>query len=417
MKKLIKYIQLFLPVFFLLAVLKSPAQEYTLTTTAANVIASKALIDLPGLTGNINAIIVATPLGNTKSLNPHPVGAWYYSGKWNIFNSNHAPMPLGLTYKVQYFLSPGPNQFLHLVTQQSLGSEGSYIDNSALNNKPNVQFTIFQNHSPDVRSGSWLNQYEAKAGYSASAGKWYITNIGGQPLQAGCAYNIVIPSGTSMPPNPTDTSGNGACICPASLPPNGVAGGDLAGSYPNPVVQKVNGYPVSAIAPQVGDVLKWDGTTWAPAADDKGGTVTGTTSSGIKVFEYYLSNKIILKDQWGVYDFPGLDQTINIPTTSTVIVSMTAEGNNNGCVACPGGMFHMKLHIDNMQLHSQVLTLVVLTYNNTGFVETSALKTVTLAPGNHRFKITSLKYQGADMELLTGILGFGTKMTIIIIPQ
>ena len=178
MKKQLPFLKLILPAFFLLSAAASNAQqEFTLTTTAANIISAKALIVLPGLTNNPDAIIVAAPLGNTKSANPHPIGAWYYSDKWNIFNSDFAVMVPGLTYKVQYFLTPGTNQFLHIVTQLNLGSEGTYIDNPALNNKPNAQFTFLQNHSPDVRTGSWLNAFEEKAGYSTAAGKWYITNI------------------------------------------------------------------------------------------------------------------------------------------------------------------------------------------------------------------------------------------------
>jgi len=118
---------------------KAFSQELTVTATNANTVSSKTLIDLPGLTGNPLAIIVATPVGNTALLNTHPVGAWYYSGKWNIFNSDHAVMPLGAKYKVQFFKEPGPNQFMHLVTQQNLGAEGSYIDNPARNNNPNAQ--------------------------------------------------------------------------------------------------------------------------------------------------------------------------------------------------------------------------------------------------------------------------------------
>jgi type VI protein secretion system component Hcp len=180
------------------AVNSKAQQEYTFTTSAANIISAKALIDLPDLSGNINAIIIATPLGNTKTLNPHPTGAWYYSGKWNIFNSDFAPMPVGMTYKVQYFLTPGSNQFLHLVTEQNLGAEGSYIDNPVLNNKPDAQFSIFLNHSPIIRAGSWSNPNESKAAYSASSGKWYITNINGQPILKGCAYNIVVNNGGNI---------------------------------------------------------------------------------------------------------------------------------------------------------------------------------------------------------------------------
>lgn len=60
----------------------------------------------------------------------------------------------------------------------------------------------------------------------------------------------------------------------ATLP----AGGDLSGTLTNASVIRLQGRSVSATVPTNGQVLKWNGTQWAPAADDAGSLPTLTAN-------------------------------------------------------------------------------------------------------------------------------------------
>ena len=65
------------------------------------------------------------------------------------------------------------------------------------------------------------------------------------------------------------------------LRPATTFGGDVTGTYNATVVERIRGTGVVATAPTTGQVLKYNGTNWAPAADDAG-SVVGDASYTVK---------------------------------------------------------------------------------------------------------------------------------------
>lgn len=100
--------------------------------------------------------------------------------------------------------------------------------------------------------------------------------------------NVTLPTGT------TYTAGTGISISGNAISNSGVtfssiAGGDVSGSFGGLQVQGIRGRSVASTAPSNGQVLKWNGGAWAPAADNAGGgsiwSASGTTA-------YYNSGDI-----------------------------------------------------------------------------------------------------------------------------
>src|SRR5436190_3707569 len=119
-----------------------------------------------------------------------------------------------------------------------------------------------------------------------------------------------------------------AGVIPTSLPPNGTAGGDLSGTYPNPVVNKIQGTTVINTAPVSGQVLKFNGTQWAPGTDNAGGLTLPYSNSASSA-----QNLISLTNSGTGAGLEGINSSVNANAIGIVgKISSTSPGTSSAAI-------------------------------------------------------------------------------------
>lgn len=99
---------------------------------------------------------------------------------------------------------------------------------------------------------------------SETSGGYHVTLVA--PSGMSSNYQLTLPTSAGSSGQVLATDGTGALnwTTITGVTPGGTASGDLSGSYPSPVVAKIQGVAVSATAPASGQIMSYNGSQWQP---------------------------------------------------------------------------------------------------------------------------------------------------------
>jgi hypothetical protein len=196
----------------------------------------------------------------------------------------------------------GTSDIQRLAILRAAEAQGTYV--SPLTD------ACFKDATEDVQRLEILRAIEGISGGGGGTGT--VTSItGGTGLTGGTittSGTLAVSYGTSAG---TAAEGNDSRLSDARIP-TGSAGGDLAGTYPNPTVDGLQGNPVSNATPSNGQTLQWNGSAWVPGAIPSGGAGGGG-------LVYYLNYQ----------NTTGISPTTGLPT-SPVAVSQLGRNYSVG---------------------------------------------------------------------------------------
>ncbi len=184
---------------FFLSVALCAQERVQHVSTASNTSANSTYLDIQGLNGNPNAVIIVEYDRSNTVANSYAIGVWYNGSQWAVFNQSMETMPLGVRFSI---LWSNPNN--QAFVQRSSGGR-MILDHPTLNRNPSASFYVSQLWNPNGVGGVYNNAV-ITVQYDAVLLKWEVKNTDGSPIPEGAAFNVLIPVSTTS--NPSEVAAN-----------------------------------------------------------------------------------------------------------------------------------------------------------------------------------------------------------------
>lgn len=137
---------------------------------------------LDGVTSALPQASQVHSTGSSSAYEPS-FGVYYSPNRWRLFDQAQVDLVLGTTFNV-FAPASGGGLLRHIATPASIASYFTKIDNSSLNNKPDLILLATQNWDPN----SVYNPHPISLGFSGM--NWYVDNIDYAAMPTNAAFNL-----------------------------------------------------------------------------------------------------------------------------------------------------------------------------------------------------------------------------------
>ncbi|MDW8019160.1 MAG: membrane dipeptidase [Chloroherpetonaceae bacterium] len=169
--------------FLLQAVLSAQPVVFKHTVTSQNLTANYTTLSHPATDQRPNALLFVTTDYGRGQYPAAPIGVWYNSGKWTIFNQDRSPMTRGAQFNV-LVLEPSERAFVHQATAKNTSGHITYLDHPLLNGNPKARLLVTQN---------WQGVYNnSPIGVYYTGQQWAIFNQDLRSMPTGALFNVFV---------------------------------------------------------------------------------------------------------------------------------------------------------------------------------------------------------------------------------